>query len=531
MERNFSLAEQEIQCGTVFRNAPPALLYEEAIEFEKGTAIADSGALIVRSGARTGRSPKDKRLVEHPASRDAVWWGSINIGLDETTFLINRERAIDYLNTCERLYVVDGYAGWDPKYRIKVRLIASRAYHALFMHNLLIRPSLSELDEFGVPDYTIYNAGRFPANKYTREMTSSTSIDFSLERNEIVILGTEYAGEMKKGVFTIMNYLMPERGVLPMHCSANEGPGGDTSLFFGLSGTGKTTLSADSHRRLIGDDEHCWSEDGIFNMEGGCYAKCIDLSPEREPEIYGAIRFGTLLENVVYDPRSREVDFSSPEITENTRAAYPIDYIANARIPCVGAHPRNIVFLTADAFGVLPPVSRLTSEQAMYHFMSGYTAKVAGTEEGVVEPEATFSTCFGAAFMVRHPTVYARLLADRIHAHGSRVWLVNTGWSGGSYGAGSRIKLAHTRRIIDAIHAGTLDDAPTQTDPVFGLHVVTACPGVPKEILIPRNAWPDATAFDRAARHLAGLFRENFRQFLPESADDILAAGPNPAPD
>ena len=526
MQPDFSLEAHEIHSDIIFRNPTPALLYEEAIEFEKGTAMADTGALIVRSGNRTGRSPKDKRIVEHPASKGDVWWGDINIALDEHTFLINRERAIDYLNTCERLYVIDGYAGWDPKYRIKVRLISTRAYHALFMHNLLIRPTEAEIEEFGEPDYTIYNAGRFPANKYTRKMTSSTSIDFSLERNEIVILGTEYAGEIKKGVFTIMNYLMPARGVLSMHCSANEGPDGDVSLFFGLSGTGKTTLSADPRRNLIGDDEHCWSDDGIFNIEGGCYAKCINLSPEDEPEIYSAIHFGTVMENVIFDPLSRKVDFSCADITENTRACYPIEHVLNAKIPAIGGHPKNIIFLTADAFGVLPPVARLAPEQAMYSFMSGYTAKIAGTEEGVDKPQATFSACFGAAFMVRHPSVYAELLAEKIRAHGSRVWMVNTGWSGGPYGVGSRIRIPHTRAIIDAIHAGTLDKAPTTADPVFRVEVVTECPGVPSGILIPRNTWADPDAYDRKARELAGLFKSNFKQFEAGAPPEIAAAGP-----
>jgi len=527
----FSLKDHEVQCDTVYRNATPALLYEHAIEFEKGTAIADTGALIVRSGARTGRSPRDKRIVEHPESTNTVWWGEINIPLDEQTFLINRERAIDYLNTCERLYVVDGFAGWDPKYRIKVRLISSRAYHALFLHNLLIRPTPEELADFGEPDYTIYNARRFPANKYTSKMTSSTSVDFSFERKEVVILGTEYAGEMKKGVFTIVNHLMPERSVMSMHCSANEGAEGDVTLFFGLSGTGKTTLSADPRRRLIGDDEHCWTDDGVFNIEGGCYAKCINLKRENEPEIYDAIRFGALLENVVYDPLSRVVDYTSAEITENTRASYPIEHVVNAKIPGTGGHPQNIIFLTCDAFGVLPPVSRLTPEQAMYHFVSGYTAKVAGTEEGVDEPEATFSTCFGAAFMVRHPSVYAHLLRDRIREHGSKVWLVNTGWSGGPYGTGSRISIRHTRAIIDAIHDGTLTDAPAEADPLFRFDVVTACPGVPDEILQPRNTWKDKAAYDRKAKELASLFIENFRQFedvgeTHATPADIAAAGP-----
>ena len=531
MPSHFSLDSHNISAEVVFRNASPALLYEEAIEYERGTAIADTGALIVRSGKRTGRSPRDKRIVEHPESRDKIWWGEINIPIDEHIFLINRERAIDYLDTCERLYVVDGFAGWDPEHRLKVRLISPRAYHALFMHNLLIRPTPEELEQFGEPDYVIYNAGRFPANKYTMKMTSLTSVDFSFERREIVILGSEYAGEVKKGIFTIINYLMPEHGVLSMHCSANEGEEGDVTLFFGLSGTGKTTLSADPRRRLIGDDEHCWTDKGVFNIEGGCYAKCINLKRENEPEIWDAIRFGAVLENVVFDPMSRQVDYTSAEITENTRACYPIEHVANAKIPGTGGHPENIIFLTCDAFGVLPPVSRLTPEQAMYHFVSGYTAKVAGTEEGVEEPEATFSACFGAAFMVRHPSVYAHLLRDRIRKHGSRVWLVNTGWSGGPYGTGSRISIRHTRAIIDAIHSGELSAAPSKKDPLFRFEVVTACPGVPEEILIPRNTWKDTGAYDRKARELAGLFVDNFTQFLTgneaEMAPaDIAAAGP-----
>ncbi|MCB0186721.1 MAG: phosphoenolpyruvate carboxykinase (ATP), partial [Caldilineaceae bacterium] len=356
----------------------------------------------------------DKRIVRHHDSQDDIWWGAVNVAVDEHTFEINRERAIDYLNTREQLYVVDGFAGWDPNERIKIRVICSRPYHALFMWNMLIRPAEEHLEKYGEPDYVIFNAGQFPANRYTTGMTSKTSVDLSFEQQEIVILGTEYAGEMKKGIFTVMNYIMPKKGVLSMHCSANEGTDGDVSLFFGLSGTGKTTLSADEHRMLIGDDEHCWTEEGVHNIEGGCYAKAINLSAANEPEIYGAIKFGTVLENVVYDPHSHAVDFSNVSITENTRAAYPIEYIPNAKIPCLGGHPKNIILLTCDAFGVLPPVAKLTREQAMYHFISGYTAKVAGTEMGVTEPEATFSACFGAAFMVWHPSVYAELLAKKM---------------------------------------------------------------------------------------------------------------------
>lgn len=522
-----NLDSHRITVSNVLRNASPAKLYEEALTHESGSAISDCGALVVRSGAKTGRSPKDKRIVKKSPSQDNVWWGDINVPLDEQIFKINRERAIDYLNTCDRLYVVDGFAGWDPKYRIKVRVICSRAYHALFMHNMLIRPTAEELADFGAPDYTIYNAGRFPANSNTEGMTSKTSVDLFFEEKEFVILGTEYAGEMKKGVFTIMNYLMPEQGNLSMHCSANVGKSGDLSLFFGLSGTGKTTLSADPARKLIGDDEHCWSDNGIFNIEGGCYAKCIDLSAEKEPEIFQAIRFGSVLENVVYDELSRVVQYKDDSITENTRCSYPIEYIPNAQIPCVGPHPKNIVFLTCDAFGVMPPVSLLTPEQAMYHFISGYTAKVAGTEMGVTEPSATFSACFGAAFMVWHPSKYAELLAKRIKENGSRVWLVNTGWSGGAYGEGERMSLKYTRAIIDAIHGGELDGAPMSTDPTFGFEVPTKCPGVPAEVLVARDTWKDGSAYDRKAAELAGLFKANFEQFEAGCSKAILAAGPS----
>jgi phosphoenolpyruvate carboxykinase (ATP) len=422
--------------------------------------------------------------------------------------------------------VVDGFAGWDPKYRIKVRIICARAYHALFMWDMLIRPTAEELADFGTPDYTIINAGGFSANAQTAGMSSKTSIALSFERKEMVILGTEYAGEMKKGVFTIMNYLMPKQGVLSMHCSANESKEGTTSLFFGLSGTGKTTLSADPGRLLIGDDEHCWSDDGIFNIEGGCYAKMINLSAEQEPEIWSALKFGSVLENVIYNPQTRVVDFADTRITDNTRGAYPIEFIENAKLPCVGPHPTNVVFLTCDAFGVLPPVARLNPAQAMYHFISGYTAKVAGTEEGVTDPEATFSACFGAPFLVWHPTKYAEMLAEKLRHHNAPTWLVNTGWSGGGHGVGARMKLKYTRAIIDAIHDGSLANAPTETDPVFGLEVPTLCKGVPSEILIPRNTWSDKAAYDRQANKVGALFRKNFEKYADKASAEVLAAAP-----
>lgn len=524
---NIDLSKQGIKVKKVQRNLSPPAFYEEAIKYDPGSAITKEGALVVRSGKRTGRSPADKRIVKNDGVIDEVWWGDINIGLDEHTFNINHQRAIDYLNTCERLYVIDGFAGWDPEYRIKVRIIAERPYHGLFMRNMLIRPIKEELENFGEPDFVVYNAGKFPANTFTEGMTSDASVDVNFKTAEMVILGTEYAGEMKKGVFTVMHYLMPKRNVLSMHCSANEGEDeDDVALFFGLSGTGKTTLSADSSRKLIGDDEHCWSENGVFNIEGGCYAKTINLSEEKEPEIYNAIKFGTVLENVGYDPNTREVDYDDVSITQNTRASYPIEYISNAKIPCETGHPRNIIFLTYDAFGVIPPVSKLTPEQAMYHFISGYTAKVAGTEVGVTEPQATFSACFGAAFLVWPPSKYAEMLAEKMRTHGSKAWLVNTGLTGGAYGTGSRIDLKSTRAIINAIHEGKLDDINTQPDEVFGFEIPTECPGVSSDILIPRNTWDNPGDYDKQARKLGKLFKQNFEKYKAGSSDEIINAGP-----
>jgi phosphoenolpyruvate carboxykinase (ATP) len=529
MTTHFSLEPHGIRVKTIYRNLSPAALYEHALEHDAGTAITDSGALVSMSGDKTGRSPLDKRVIEEPSSRDDVWWGNVNIALDESSFDINRSRAIDYLNTRRHLYCVDAFAGWDPKYRIKVRVICARPYHALFMHNMLIRPTGEQLARYGDPDYVIINAGGFPANEFTEGMTSKTSVNLNFGRKEFIILGTEYAGEMKKGVFTIMNYLMPKRDVLSMHCSATEGPNQDTSILFGLSGTGKTTLSADPKRKLIGDDEHCWSDNGIFNIEGGCYAKVIDLSEESEPDIYRALRFGSVLENVVLDEHTRSVDYHDVSITTNTRGSYPIEYIENAKIPCMGGHPENAIFLTCDAFGVLPPVSRLSPEQAMYHFISGYTAKVAGTEVGIEDPEATFSPCFGGPFLVWHPTRYAELLAEKIRHHGAQTWLVNTGWSGGPYGVGSRVKLNYTRAIIDAIHDGSLKEAPVVQDDVFGFDVPTECPGVPSDILIPRNTWHDTARYDEARLRLAELFRKNFEIYSDGAAHEILEAGPKAA--
>jgi phosphoenolpyruvate carboxykinase (ATP) len=522
----FDLKAHGIAAPFIGRNLPPALLYEEAIRHDPGASIAGTGALVAYSGEKTGRSPKDKRIVKHPASADDIWWGTVNVPLEPLSFLINRERAKDYLNSRPRLYCMDGFAGWDPVHRIKVRVICARPYHALFMHTMLIRPTKEELLDYGTPDFTIYNAGQFPANRLTTGMTSKTSIDLSFEDKEIVILGTEYAGEMKKGVFTIMNYLMPKQGIFSMHCSATADRNSErSSLLFGLSGTGKTTLSADPKRLLVGDDEHCWSERGIFNIEGGCYAKTINLTPETEPDIFQALHFGAVLENVVLED-NRIPDFEDTRITENTRGAYPIEFIRNAKIPCMAGHPTDVIFLACDAFGVLPPVSKLTAPQAMFHFISGYTAKVAGTEVGVTEPSATFSPCFGGPFLVWHPAKYAELLAAKMKQHSVNVWLVNTGWSGGGYGVGSRMKLRYTRAIIDAIHDGQLASAPTQRDPIFGLHVVTACPNVPPEILIPKQTWKDSAAYDGSAKKLASLFQKNFDQYAGLASLEVKAAGP-----
>jgi len=524
-EHRIELLDHGIFATGVARNPARAALYEDAIGHDQGL-LASSGAMVASSGSKTGRSPKDKRIVESDATKADVWWGPVNIPLSPQSFRICRKRATDYLAHTPRLYVIDGFAGWDPQQRLKIRVVCSRPYHALFMQNMLIRPTQRELNDFGTPDYTIYNAGSFPADADVEGVTNNTCVALNFDSRELVILGTQYAGEMKKGVFTIMHYLMPKRGIFSMHCSANEGSAGDVSLFFGLSGTGKTTLSADPRRKLIGDDEHCWSDTGVFNIEGGCYAKCINLSAEREPEIFRAIRFGTVLENVVTDPVTREVDFADSRLTENTRASYPIEFIPNAKIPCVAGQPRNIIFLTADAFGVLPPVAKLTPAQAMYHFISGYTAKVAGTEMGVKDPEATFSACYGAAFLVWHPMKYAQLLADKMQQQKANAWLINTGWTGGPYGTGSRIKLAFTRAMIDAIHAGQLDAVPTTTEPVFGLAIPNSCPGVPSELLQPRTTWSKATGYDTTALHLAKLFHANFGEYADRCTAEVQEAGP-----
>lgn len=527
MDNTIDLSQLGIKTKHIIHNPPLPLYYEHAIRDEVDTTMSFRGALIAYSGEKTGRSPSDKRVVKDLESENDVWWGDTNIPIDNHGFRVNRERAINYLNTCDKLFVLDGYAGWDKQHRLKVRVVCERAYHALFMRNMLIYPTKEELKNFGEPDCLIINAGKFPANSFTTGMTSETSVILNLDEKEIVILGTEYAGEMKKGVFSLMNYLMPKKGILSMHSSATvDKTTGSSSLLFGLSGTGKTTLSADPNRYLIGDDEHCWSDEGIFNIEGGCYAKAINLTREAEPEIFDALRFGSVLENVVYKHDDNRVDFTNASITENTRGCYPIEHIQNVKMPCVGPHPDNIIFLTCDAFGVLPPVSKLTPEQAEYYFISGYTAKVAGTEMGVTEPQATFSPCFGGPFMVWHPKKYAELLSKKLQQHDAKVWLINTGWTGGEYGDGKRMSLTHTRRIITAIYAGDLDEANVEIDPVFGLHVVTKCPDVPSDILLPRNTWNNKAAYDVKAQHLANLFVKNFEQYKDVVRPEVINAGP-----
>lgn len=521
-----------LQASKIFHNAAPPVLYEEALRREKGSYITSAGALAVSSGAKTGRCPQDKRIVDEPvgwwAFTNEVWWGKVNIKMSDEAFLINRERAVDYLNTLDQIYVVDAFAGWDQKHRIAVRVITCRAYHALFMQNMLVMPTKEELATFK-PDFTIYNAGTFPCNRHTEGMTSSSSVAMHFRRGEMVILGTEYAGEMKKGILTLMMYAMPKKSLLPLHSSANVGPNGDVTFFFGLSGTGKTTLSADPNRRLIGDDEHVWTDTGVFNIEGGCYAKAINLTREQEPEIFDAIRFGSVVENVVFNKEDRVVDYADTSITENTRAAYPLHYIANACIPAkVDTHPSNIILLCCDAFGVLPPVAKLTPAQVQYYFIQGYTAKVAGTEVGVTEPTATFSACFGAPFLVWHPIIYAEMLALKLQQHDCDAWLLNTGWSGGAYGEGSRMKLKYTRLMVDAINNGTLKNAEFETMPGggFNFQVPKHIDGVPDELLMPSKAWKDQEKYNATLIKLATLFRNNMFEYADRCPYEVKKAGP-----
>jgi phosphoenolpyruvate carboxykinase (ATP) len=510
--------------GALHWNLVAPELIQAAIRRGEGE-LADMGPFVAVTSPHTGRSPNDKFVVREPSSEQDVDWGKVNqpFGREAFEALLGDVQA--YLNEQDELFLQDLYCGADPAHRLSVRYVTPNAWHASFVRNMFIRPDFAELATFDA-NFSVLHAPEFQADPARHGTRSSTFIIVNIARRMILIGGTRYAGELKKSMFTIMNYLMPKEGVLSMHCSANVGPAGDTTLFFGLSGTGKTTLSADPERGLIGDDEHGWSTDGVFNFEGGCYAKVINLSAQGEPDIYQTTQmFGTILENVVLDPVKR-VRFEDQSITENTRASYPLHYIRNHVPSGRGGHPKNVVFLTADAFGVLPPIARLSPEQAMYYFLSGYTAKVAGTERGVTEPQATFSACFGAVFLVWHPTKYAQMLGELLKAHGSRVWLVNTGWSGGPYGVGSRMKLGHTRAMVRAALAGELDAARTERDPVFGLAVPQEVPGVPREVMNPRGTWKDPAAYDAQARKLAEMFRRNFEKFGENVAAEVRAAGP-----
>ena len=514
-----------IDAGTVHWNLTIPELVETAVRRGEGV-LAANGPIVCSTGQHTGRSPNDKFVVREPSSADHVAWGKVNRPIEEAAFDRLHQRMLKYLEGRE-LYALDCYAGADPAYRLNVRVINELAWHNLFARHMFIPVTDAAAQAAHQPDFTVIDIPSFTADPAVDGTNSEVFILLNFAKKVVLIGGTSYAGEMKKSIFTVMNYLLPLRDTMPMHCSANIGKDGDTALFFGLSGTGKTTLSADPERNLIGDDEHGWSKNGTFNFEGGCYAKVINLSPEQEPDIYRATQmFGTILENVVLDDQTRKVRFDDQSITENTRASYPLHYIPNHVPDGRGGHPKNIVFLSADAFGVLPPVAKLTREQAMYYFLSGYTAKVAGTERGVTEPQATFSSCFGAVFLVWHPWKYAEMLGRLIDEHAPDVWLVNTGWTGGGYGVGNRMKLPHTRAMVRAILDGTLTGARTNVDPIFGLAVPAEIKDVPVDILTPRSTWKDKAAYDAQATKLAGMFRNNFERFGALVSDAVKKAGP-----
>jgi phosphoenolpyruvate carboxykinase (ATP) len=508
--------------AAVHRHLPTAILVEHALRRGEGE-LASNGALVTRTGERTGRSPKDRFIVETPGTED-VWWGDVNRPLPISTWNHLMACARSYLQKRE-VFLFDGFAGADPAYRLQVRVVAEKAWHALFARTLFILPKPAEqLKE--TPDFTVLNVCDLLAPDFKAiGLKSGVFVVVNFHERIVLIGGTGYAGEIKKSIFSVLNYILPKQQVFPMHCSANIGKDEQTALFFGLSGTGKTTLSADPARRLIGDDEHGWSDSGVFNFEGGCYAKCIKLSREAEPQIYNAIRFGSVLENVVMDPR-RRANFDDGSITENTRATYPTTFIDNCVLEGKGGHPQHIFFLAADAFGVLPPIGRLTPEQAMYHFLSGYTAKLAGTEAGITEPTATFSACFGAPFMVRHPFTYAKMLGEKMATHGTRLWLVNTGWSGGAFGTGMRMPINYTRTLLTAALEGRLDQGEFLPDPVFGMMVPKECPGVRTEILQPRRTWADPAAYDQTAANLARRFADNFKIYADQCSPEVRAAGP-----
>src|SRR5580693_9278620 len=526
---SFGLEEQGMRhLGPVHWNLQMPFLYEQAVRRGEGE-IGLGGAFVVNTGRHTGRSPRDKYIVDEPGTRETVDWGSVNQPITPAQFASLHQRVLAYLQGRE-LFIQDLYAGADPEYRLPVRVVTPSAWHSLFARNMFIRPPVDELHEFR-PAFTILHAPEFRSIPELDGIRSETFIFVNFAERLVLIGGTRYAGEVKKCVFGYLNFVLPTRDVLPMHCSANVGPKGDSAIFFGLSGTGKTTLSADASRTLIGDDEHGWSPEGIFNFEGGCYAKVINLSPVNEPEIYATItRFGTVLENVVLHPETRMPDVDDQSLTENTRACYPIDFIPNADPRGLAPHPSNVVMLTCDAFGVMPPIAKLTPEQAMYHFLSGYTARVAGTEKGLSnEPEATFSTCFGAPFMPRHPAVYAKMLGALIREHGAQCWLVNTGWSGGTYGVGRRMPIAHTRALLRAALDGRLAAAPVRTEANFGLLVPESCPEVPEEVLDPRGTWSDKKAYDETARELTRRFAANFAEFEPFVGSEVKEVAIRPA--
>lgn len=509
--------------GTIHRNLSTAELVEHAIKRGEGV-LAESGALVTRTGTRTGRSPKDRFLVAHGESKDRIDWGAVNKPIDPEVFDNLEAKGLQHLSGKD-VYVVDGFVGADPAHTIKLRVVAELAWHALFCKQLFRRPSNEGLQGFE-PEFEVLAVPNLEADPETDGVNSEAFIGLDLERQKVLVVGTHYAGEMKKSLFSAANYLMPIDGVLSMHCSANIGDSGDVALFFGLSGTGKTTLSADPDRRLIGDDEHAWGDNGISNFEGGCYAKCIDLSEKNEPQIWAAIKFGSVVENVVVDQDSREVDYSDGTLTENTRAAYPLEFIPGFVPEGRGGHAETVVFLTADAFGVLPPISKLTREGAMFHFLSGFTSKLAGTEAGVTEPEATFSTCFGAPFLPLPASVYAEMLGERIEKHNAEVYLVNTGWTGGPYGVGERMSLPHTRAMVKAATSGQLRDVETWRHPIFNLDVPMSVPGVPDEVLDPKSTWAEPEAYDEKARELALMFVKNFERFADSVGDDVVNAGP-----
>jgi len=503
-------------------------LVDWALKLEKGTVLTDKGALAVSSFKYTGRVPKAKRVVDTDDVRADVDWGKVNIKLSEDSFMKVRERALKFLESRDHLFIVNCFAGADPRYRMKIRIITTRPYHAMFMMNMLIEPTPEELANFGKPDFVIYNAGETSADQSIPGVDSDACVALNFKRREQVILGTQYAGEMKKGVLTVMMYVLPKQGHLCMHASANEGEQGDVSVFFGLSGTGKTTLSADPKRKLIGDDEHVWTDKGVFNIEGGCYAKAVGLKLETEPDIFKAIRFGAVAENCVLKTDG-SIDYDDISITENTRVSYPLSYIKGSKIPSVAGHVKNVIFLTNDAYGVLPPVSLLTHGQAMFWFITGYTAKVPGTEAGVKEPVPTFSSCFGGPFLVLHPTYYGKQLAEKLQKHNARCWLVNTGYSGGAFGkGGSRMKLKITRALIDGIHDGTLEKQDYETVPGWGLRIPKRCPNVPSEVLNPIKTWKNKEEFVKTIDKVALMFKNNFQKFASQATPEMLAAVPGP---